>query len=69
MRICDRCGEKALALCLQDPKDAQTWDLCHNCRDAFFRFMKIPIEKPEKEALPTDKPETKKKAGRPRKNG
>lgn len=69
MKICDRCGEKALALVLMDKKDAQEWDLCHKCRDAFFRFMKIPIEKPERESLPSDKLKMKKKGGRPKKNG
>jgi len=39
MKICDRCSEKTVALILVDKKDGQEWDLCANCKEAFYIFM------------------------------
>jgi len=63
VKICDRCGEKSLALVLSDKKNGQEWDLCKRCEEAFYIFMQ-PYEKidvtPKKE---------KRGPGRPKKNG
>jgi len=39
MKICDRCGEKSLALVLSDKKNGQEWDLCKQCEEDFMRFL------------------------------
>ena len=68
MKICDRCEAKTITMILTNSKEGIHYDLCKKCEEDFYRFMKIPIEKPEKESVPGDKPENKKGPGRPKKN-
>jgi len=76
MRCCDRCGEKTVALILVDKKDGQEWDLCHECQDAFLKFMARTIEVAATESgmvgttIQEDLIKNEKRGpGRPKKNG